>query len=216
MERIIEGHDGGSGQARSAELWQLTREITNMELGKIHVEVWPKGSYFEGRTIKSIIDYCYANRTEGVRKRGGMGQLEARKEYVNFTAILFVDATGVLCLQVEPPDGHEDMPYTSVSGYWWEAARDFGVEPSEAQPLSVSQNGCTAAVRITIKSTTDYSPPGVVHYDLEIPDAELLIAEYKRCPEGYEQEAARSIECALRKYENRMLGEEVTYETPRE
>ena len=58
-------------------------------------------------------------------------------------------------------------------------------------------------------STLDY-------LDLEISDAELLIREYRRSPEHYEQEAARSIEAALTEREYRIMREESTYETPEE
>lgn len=46
--------------------------------------------------------------------------------------------------------------------------------------------------------------------NLEIADAELLVAEWKRTPGLFEQEAARSIEAALREREERLLREEMS------
>lgn len=57
---------------------------------------------------------------------------------------------------------------------------------------------------------TGHQPPpcGILKYDLEIAEAELLAAQWARASSKFEQEAAQSINCALREREEDMNEEE--------
>jgi hypothetical protein len=56
-----------------------------------------------------------------------------------------------------------------------------------------------------------YKCPNPTLLNLEICDAELLVAEWSRMPNYFEQEASRSVQAALREREEQLTREDMSY-----